>query len=336
MEQSTSEKKSSTDLKHCCRKSTLVLWCLMFIMSVTVILGVWYLWRTAQIQLQQIHQQVEAKNHEVQAALLQTHTLLDEQKAQWVGTQNTLNMLINNQPKPVDITRIQIDALVQQAMFHLTFEKNVPLALQWLEAADQVAKNSQDVTLLPVQKALVEKTTILKAVPTIDVVGITAKLGALSVQAEDLSQTPVKMPPDLAGDIENTQDESVSMATKTKVSVFWDSLKKIVKVAGRELSNMVVISKSDQCMPAMLSQDQRISAILHLQAQLDLAQWAVVHQNTDIYQQNLSQADHVLRHYFSAQDIQVQAMLKTLDELKILPVSLAIPDMPHFSAILTH
>ncbi len=327
MEEPTLEKNPSTDLKPRSRKWVLLLVCLTLSIAVIVALSVGYLWKISQIQWQQIHQQMVEQDHRLQVALSQTQTTLNAQKQQWITTQDAVKTLVNNQPKQADFTRMQVDAFVKQAVFHLTFEKDIPLALQCLEAADRMIATSQDLALLPVRKALAEKIAILKTLPIVDVVGIVAKLSELSLQAEKLPQIPVAVQPDVAQKSKKIASEPVSTTAKTNTQIFLDRLEKLAEVVWRELSNMVVITKSDQLASAWLSEDQRASVMIHLQAKLDLVQWAVIHQREEIYQQNLSQVDYLLRHYFSEQNIQVRMMLKTLAELKAISVHVAVPNI---------
>jgi uroporphyrin-3 C-methyltransferase len=270
-------------------------------------------------------QELMAEINKLQTQLSQTHVWLDKQTHQLKTTQDELKVFVQNQQQKNNTALIQANELVGAAEFHLTFEHNVNLALQLLEEADRQIATSKNPLLLPLRETFAQDINLLKTIPKVDVAGMVASLGALNLQAEQLPETlhMVAAAEKKADAIAANPQDSV------KLTSLLEKLKAFAASVGHALENLVIVSNDSQVAPILLTENQREFIITNIQSQLNLAQWAVVNHDADIYKHSLLQVTHWLQRYFSDKDSVVQNMLQTLEEMQAMTVNPSMPNISH-------
>jgi uroporphyrin-3 C-methyltransferase len=286
------------------------------IIALLAVGGVAYLWQQSQINQQQDSSQLVRLQKDLSQAkdLLtqQGHTLkaVQEESAQKEGS-NAL---------------IEANYLVQLAAIHLAYEKNVFLARQLLEAANQRISDNQGPAFLAKRQAFAEDIASLQAADVVNVPELIVRLGALAEEAEALPEMPIKTSTDPAS--------ATMLINQTASASFADKLKNFLFSVGHSLSSMVIISSDSKLAPALLTAEQRLYIITNIQSQLSLAEWAAVHREAKIYQQSLKQVATWINRYFSAASPQVATMLTALDELKKISIDLPAPTIERSLAAL--
>lgn len=279
-----------------------------------------YVWQQLQINQQRNNTQI----HNLQKKLTDTNVLLKQQDLVLQTEQrNFQDFLRQNQQKEGGRTLVEVNDLVRAAAFHLTFENNVVVARQLLQAADRRIAADESAVLWPLRQVLAQDITMLEATPTVDLPGLVARIGALSREAQELPQLPVKV---LQKNVE-TSNKIETFESPSFTSTSLNAAKRFMFAVGDALSNMIIVSKDNPLTPFLLTAEQRRYVVTNIQSQLTLAQWAAVHRQESIYGQSLAQVEDWLQHYFSGDSPLVQSMLKTIANLKTTSVNPSTPDI---------
>lgn len=305
--------------KTCKGKSiTIVLLVIVLLFTLATAATVFYGWRQMQMKQQQINLQIT----QLREALTRTHVLLAQQ-AQVLHLQRgeVQALLQKNQQTANSRVLIEVNYLVKLAAFYLTFGNNILLTQQLLEAADQRILADDNPLFWPLRRAIAQDIVMLNATPIVDLPGLVARLGALSRQAEILPELPVS----LLHKTSNTTTLPTDAPSQTKTHWLLNKLQSFTLAIKDALSNMVIISKNNQISPSLLTTDQRLYIVTNIQSQLSLAQWAAVHRQTTIYKQSLLSVETWLQRYFSGDNPLVQGILKTVADLKMVPVNPSTP-----------
>lgn len=292
---------------------------LSLLIALIAVACVFYSWRQAHMDTEQAIKQIVSLQQDtsrVKALLAQ------QQRALQVTMRDMQGVLAQNQRKESGLALMEVDYLVKMAAFNLTFENNVALAQQLLNAADQRIQASGDAEFWPLRQVFATDLAALNAVPAVDLPGLIARLGALSHLAEQLPQIPVAVIP-----VESQEKPAPPNRT---TATFSQTVQRFLKAAGNALSTMVIITRDeDKFAPSLLTADQRLYIVTNIQSQLTLAQWAAIHRQTAVYQQSLQQIVDWLNRYYAKENPLVQSMLKDMDGLKSIEVNPIVPNIDH-------
>jgi uroporphyrin-3 C-methyltransferase len=229
----------------------------------------------------------------------------------------------------------QAQYLVKLAAFNLAFENNAQLAIQILKAADSQLQATNDPSLLPVRSALANDIAHLSATAQVDVSGVIARLNAISGQIKDLPQRRLivagtaSVPAiSLASDISAAQTPQTLPKTHyLTTAITW--IKHFAEDIWEILKTLIVIHHNVPDAAPLLPPEQYAYTVINIQAQLTLAQWAIIHQKPEVYAQSLKQAIDWIGRYFLASDPTVISVLQQLEELSKIDVKPALPDVSH-------
>jgi uroporphyrin-III C-methyltransferase len=262
---------------------------------------------------------VEQKITPLKQMLAQQNQQLQEQSKQIKNLQQQWqeNQQKNKLRQEADWVLAEVDYLVNLAAFNLHIENNIALVRQVLQTADQRVAMLNDPRLLPVREALGADLAALNAVPTLDVAGLIIRLNALSTQIEALPRIP-----------RLSKEPEVKIVPEHSSS--WQGqFKQLVEAVGQTLKSLLVIHYQVGNAPPLLPPDQYVFVIGNIQAQLALAQWAVLHHQPEVYQQSLTQARTWVTRYFPSDNFNVRALLENLRELE--KISVKSPSLPDLS-----
>ncbi len=203
--------------------------------------------------------------------------------------------------------------LVQKASDELQLADNVRLAVQLLQMADQRLATENDAKLVPIRKALANDIAALQAVPIIDVSGLYLKIVALNQQ---LDQLPLVNQQVLG-------EQAASPSQPAANSLAW--WKQGLQQSWAGLQKIVVVQYSATNTPPLVTPQQQVFLYQSLHAMLENAAWAVLHQQSAVYQASLQQAIAWVKQYFVQSSEATQAALTSLQTLQRINVH---PDTP--------
>lgn len=285
----------------------------VFIVLLAAVGATGYLWKLLHTDQQQLAS-VERTMTDMSATVKQQQVALQT-------AQQELQIL-QQQTQRDGVIMAEARYLVDQAAFKVKFDHDAISAAQFLQLADQRAQAGTS-ALLPLRQALAQDLTALNAVPKVDVPGLVARLGALGQQLESLPQVPNEPPkveePAPAAPVHATETAVI----ESKVKLFFVGL-------GEAIKNLVVVTHNDEkTTPFLLTNEQRTMVVTSIQAQLTMAQWALVQRQSAVYQQSLQQAIDWVDTYFFKQSPAVVTILQTLQELKDTAIDPALPNPTH-------
>lgn len=240
------------------------------------------------------------------------HRVLTEQNA-LQKLQLTVENLTQPQMKKAGVLA-QIDYLLRTANIHLNMEGNVALTIQLLKIADQMAANLNDPTLFGLRHALANDVTALQAVPKIDLPGLVLKINALSQQIPNLPFLPSKP----------TFETPQTTNTPAVAAPLWKRGLSEIKQA---LQEVVIVRHAGEFKGPLLPPEQQAYITLNIQLKLSQAEWAVMHQQTDIYQQSLQEVINWIRQYYVQNAAPTVSILKSLTDLQAAVIKPSLPDI---------
>lgn len=263
--------------------------------------------QTQQKQLTASLQEIEDKNQQF------TKSEMTTVNSQLTALEKTIQQQ-NTVPSIQSYFLLEATYLSQQAMLNLAFGRDVPAAIALLQAADKRLQATQDLTFYKLRQSLADNIIALQAVPSVDIEGLLTRLNALQKQVEQLPLFSVPKP-------EPGAPKSATLLTTEKE---W---RKALRESWEALQKVVIIRHREQPIGPLLPPDQETYLRQNLRLVLQQAQWAVLHNQANIYRISLQQATEWIQHYFANNEPSTQAMLKSLIELQKINIRPELPDL---------
>jgi uroporphyrin-III C-methyltransferase len=213
-----------------------------------------------------------------------------------------------------DFTLAETNYLVFMAHERLSVAKDIPTALEQLEAAQQKLAQSQDPALLKVKEALAQDIAALRAEPTISRQTLWQQVEILSSQLNQLSfKTLDNAPASETAVLEKTLPDDTP-AWKKHAWQSWQELKSLIRVS-RETKNPIL--------PVLTAQEEA-QTLRAMQMMCEQAKWAVLQGDSKVYEGSLKSLDTwVLK--MMADTPARQALLTHIDAL--LKMSVEFPNI---------
>lgn len=215
----------------------------------------------------------------------------------------------------------EVHYLTKLALYNLMYENNPTLAGKLLETADQRLLTANNPGLQSIRQAIANNIVALNGIPKMDTGGLIARINALSSQIETIPLIPSQLPP-------NQQKINDSLATNTQASLwqrFWNGFSQTLK-------EMVIIRRHQSPIEPLISTEQKTFLIQNIQLKLSLAQWAILHQQPEIYQQSLKDVSTWISRYFVQNAPATQNILQSIKELQLINLR---PNLPNLNDIFT-
>ncbi|WP_028388660.1 uroporphyrinogen-III C-methyltransferase [Legionella fairfieldensis] len=193
-----------------------------------------------------------------------------------------------------------------QIQAHWSDDQQTTIAL--LQQADSLLATATDQHLFTVRQTIAKEIAQLQTLPKIDVTGLLSQLDALQ---HALLELPIKQP-----FIQSNKENKIANAT---VSSWREKLQNSMN----KLENLVVIRRNDKAIEPLLSPAHQTLLQDRISLNLQEAQWAILQNNSAIYQLALNQALENITRAFDEKASATQAViqqLKTLQQTK-LPTS---------------
>ena len=212
--------------------------------------------------------------------------------------------------------RTRSDWLVGDAEFLLSIANqrlelvgDVHTSIKALEAADQRLRESGDPGVIKIRGQIASEIGILKRLKTPDIVGLFSRLREMEKRVSEL---PVFMPH--AGKL--GLDDNVKLTTEKSGNSLIDELKGLIDIRRTDRAADIILIPEEV---ALIRQELRIN--------LEMARYAVVERNEQLYRANLEDAKNWLNKKFDTQAPATIAMIADLDALIKEKVTMVMPDI---------
>lgn len=255
---------------------------------------------------QDINQQVARINADISR-------LANEQKALTAS----LTELYQQQPESnEDWALSEVEYLLIIASHRLILERDVNTALAAMEAAALRLQALSGPDLIPVREQLTADINKLRAVNTVDTVGMAIYLADLVERAAEL---PVRKPADdLPGKAGNEEQSSAGTESgwRNILAVFW-----------QELKSLIVIKKSGEIRQALLMPDEEYFLSQNLRLELENARLAVLRHDTENLRTSIALILDWLQRYYETSDAAVSNIMDTLIKMQGVELQPQLPDI---------
>ncbi len=294
-------------------------------------------WQQGNAQaLQQINQQAENAQADSQAQLTQELDSLQQQMAALKAqaqtdksgidtlqerlTQSIQQVMSREQSSRKDWLLAEVEYLLRLANQRVLMEQTADGALKLLKSADLILKETDDVSIYEVRKALAADIAALESVPRLDTEGAFLQLGALNTQVDRLSLLPITNKRELPALLEQITPDSVSESWTQGLKASWDG-------ALKKFEQLIVIQHRDEPVEPLLSPEQHFFLQQNLHLMLEQAQLALLQRKQNAYDSALGKAENWIDTYFDPQDATTNALLRGIAELRQLQVAPEVPDI---------
>ncbi len=214
----------------------------------------------------------------------------------------------------------EVEYLLRLANQRVLMENTADGALTLLKSADKILKETDDVTIYEVRKALAADIASLEAIPQLDTEGVFLQLGALNNQVQNLRLIPISKQHKLPELIEEVTPEAVTESWSAGLEASWGK-------AVDKLNKLVVVQHRDEPIEPLLSPEQTYYLQQNLHLMLEQAQLALLQRKQASYDASLDKAHSWISTYFEESDGTTQSLLRGISELKAVKVTAEMPDI---------
>lgn len=244
-------------------------------------------------------------------------TLLEARLAESQHQQAALEALYRElTPTKDDWTLTEVEQLLLLASQHLQLGGNVQSALAALQAADARIQRFDKPQFVGLRKALTKDMERLKALPFVDVTGMSLRLEQIIAGADKL---PFVFEERVSAHSETPQakaSETEPNRWRRLARDFWDDLKQLVKIEQIDQPDLAILSPSQQSLVRENLKLRLVSARLTLLARDEVN-----------FRADLKAAEHILKRYFDQKAKPTQAALTSLQSMQTHPVALMVPEL---------
>lgn len=194
---------------------------------------------------------------------------------------------------------------------------NVPAAISVLEHLITRLASADRPALIGIQKVVAHDIEVLKALPLIDTIGLTAKLDSL---IEQVDQLPLRM------DINSSSRESARDASQVRqLSVPW--WEGIAYDLWQSLTELVRIRRLDRPEAILLAPEQTLFLRENLKVRLLDARFALIQRDGARFHSDVVAVRTYATRYFDSKARSAQHWFSTLNELDNVSLNLTLPDL---------
>lgn len=251
--------------------------------------------------------QSEESVREAQARLAQLDAKLAESQNQQVALEALYQELSRNRDESA---LAEIDQILTIASQQLQLAGNVQAAVAALQTADARLARGDRPQFIPLRKVLARDLDRLKAIPNIDVTGLTLKLDQASGLVDSLPLVTYERMALPAGAARPASD---SFWARFGAEV-WDELRSLVRIQ--------VMDRPD---PGLVAPTQAFFLRENLKLRLLNARLALLARNERVFREDLKTAQAWVDRWFDARSPQTKAMQTALKQLSAAAVQIEVP-----------
>ena len=269
---------------------------------------------TLGIELRNVERRMAAKNAELNAQL----TTGEEQMQQFLAGVSESMVAIQSRmgTSSQDWVYAEVEYLVRMANQRVLMEQDANSALQLLQSADEIIRETDGLTAHGLREALARDIAALKAVGSPDIQGVYLELSALVSQVPLLRRTlPTYQAPS------STTDQSA------EATGYLARFLRLIRHAGNKLAHLVDFRRDEVEIKRILPPKEEYFLRQNLVLKLQIAQMALLEGNQGVFQSALGEAQVWVSDSFDDGNPGTVAMLKSITRLSALQVSVELPDI---------
>jgi uroporphyrin-III C-methyltransferase len=222
--------------------------------------------------------------------------------------QNKLNLIASTNQLNQQAVR-EAGYFVHMANLHLMISHDITTAINLLQLAIQQLDRSSTAIALHLKRFIAKDISHLEKSRTFDIAQLLAQLNQLNNSIQQLPAFPTK-----------------SLITSTPEKATTPSWRKKLGASLQGLKQLIIIRHNQQPIKPLLSPEQLQFLKQNIQLKIAAAEWAVLHQNTLVYQQSLKIIRQWLNENYSNQAAAADP-LKTIDTLRAININPVLPDL---------
>ncbi|MBV8046804.1 MAG: uroporphyrinogen-III C-methyltransferase [Paludibacterium sp.] len=218
-----------------------------------------------------------------------------------------------------DMSKVRTDWLLSEvshalalASQELQLAGNVPSAISALQAVDARLAAFDRPELIGVKKAVAHDLETLKALPFLDIVGLSARIDSLSLGVDTLP---------LAVDMQRQPQAPIAY---DRSAPFWSRL---IRDISQNLGELVRIRRIDKPEAVLLTPEQAFQLRENLKLHLLDARVALLQRNAAPFNADMTALQDYVNRYFDLSAPATKQWLAVLAELKAAPINNALPDL---------
>jgi uroporphyrin-III C-methyltransferase len=239
--------------------------------------------------------------------------LLDARVSEFQSQQASLEALYRDlAPSRDELALSEVEQILVLASQQLTLAGNVQAALAALQVADGKLARLDRPQLGPLRRALARDMDRLKAVPYVDVAGISIKLDQM---IDSIDTLPL------------AKDERVAPPDSTAPAADESAWLRFLHGAWNDLRSVIRIEVSDRPAAPLITPQQSFFLRENLRLRLLSARLALLSHDPPSFKADLQAASGWIRQYFDKQNRPVQSTLATLAQLSVIAMPGEIPDL---------
>jgi uroporphyrin-3 C-methyltransferase len=220
-------------------------------------------------------------------------------------------------------TLAEVEYLLRIANQRLQLQRDVNTAEQALQAADGRLHDLADPHYLSVREQIARDLAAVKAVPAVDLDGLSLTLTAALTDLDQLPVAGSHYSPPARTEGGNTNSPPTAQNINELGSLVWKSLSELFR-----------LREHNQPVTPMLPPEREYFLRENMRLQLVAARLALLRNDQVQYQSALSTASAWLRAYFDTTDPRVQQLAAQLADLAAVDISPALPDVSRSLALL--
>ena len=210
----------------------------------------------------------------------------------------------------------EVEYLIRMANQRILMEKDANSALQLLQSADEIIRETDGLTAHRLREALALDIAALKTADSPDIQGVYLELSALVSQVPLLHRTPP------------TYQAPSSVTEQSAEAVgYLGRLMSLIRLAGNKLSHLVDFRKDELEVKHILPPKEEYFLRQNLVLKLQIAQMALLEGNQGVFQSALGEAQVWVSDSFDGENPGTVAMLKSISRLSGSWVSVELPDI---------
>jgi uroporphyrin-3 C-methyltransferase len=239
--------------------------------------------------------------------------LLDARVAEFQSQQAALEALYRDlAPSRDELALSEVEQILVLASQQLSLGGTVQAALAGLQVADAKLARLDRPQLGPLRRALARDMDKLKAVPYVDVAGISIKLDQI---IDNLDALPLAKDERVAA-----PPESAEPADESPWQKFWHA-------AWNDLRSVIRIEVSDRPAAPLVTPEQSFFLRENLRLRLLSARLALLAHDERSFKADLAAARSWMTQYFDRRNGHVQSALATMSQLSSIAMPTEIPDL---------
>jgi uroporphyrin-3 C-methyltransferase len=239
--------------------------------------------------------------------------LLDARVSEFQSQQASLEALYRDlAPSRDELALSEVEQILVLASQQLTLAGNVQAALAALQVADGKLARLDRPQLGPLRRALARDMDRLKAVPYVDVAGISIKLDQM---IDSIDTLPL------------AKDERVAPPASAAPAADESAWLRFLHGAWNDLRSVIRIEVSDRPAAPLITPEQSFFLRENLRLRLLSARLALLSHDPRSFKADLQAASGWIRQYFDRQNRPVQSTLATLAQLSAIAMPGEIPDL---------